>query len=71
MSVIEDIREDRTYIITYGYIVLCAVTVLVGVLSIALGEVLEGTFMIAIALVGIEIWTHWFSMWWARVRRAI
>ena len=64
MTVINDIREDRTYIITYGYVVLCVITMLVGLLSAVFGDVVGGAFMVAIALAGLESWTHWFSTWW-------
>lgn len=69
-SAIDDIREDKTYLITHGYIVLCFLGIIVGALTIWTGDTAIGMGIVVTSLIGLETWTGWAEMMWRDYRRA-
>jgi hypothetical protein len=60
--VIENIRKDKTWILTYGYVAVCVFWMVLGAMVAFQGDVKIGLFMIAGAAAGVEMWTAWGEM---------
>jgi hypothetical protein len=72
MKAIDNIREDKTWCITYGYMVICVAAIINGGVLVYLGgerNAILGVGVGLMAIVGLVMWTgadiH-LKYWWRR-----